>query len=54
MAGPWGKGVVDFVIKVYFPNERFPEGGKVSQHMHALKVGRCKLRYRSGNSTACI
>ena len=32
-------GVVDFVIKVYFPNERFPEGGKVSQHMHSLKVG---------------
>jgi len=33
------KGHVDFVIKVYFPNERFPEGGKVSQHMHGLKVG---------------
>jgi cytochrome-b5 reductase len=32
-------GVVDFVIKVYFPNERFPEGGKVSQHMHSLKIG---------------
>ena len=32
-------GVVDFVVKVYFPNERFPEGGKVSQHMHSLKVG---------------
>jgi cytochrome-b5 reductase len=32
-------GVVDFVIKVYFPNERFLEGGKVSQHMHALKIG---------------
>jgi cytochrome-b5 reductase len=34
-------GHVDFVVKVYFPNERFPEGGKVSQHMHGLKVGRC-------------
>ena len=33
------KGHVDFVIKVYFPNERFPEGGKVSQHMHSLKIG---------------
>ena len=32
-------GVVDFVVKVYFPNELFPEGGKVSQHMHSLKVG---------------
>lgn len=33
------KGHVDFVVKVYFPNERFPEGGKVSQHIHSLKVG---------------
>ena len=33
------KGHVDFVVKVYFPNERFPEGGKVSQHMHSLKIG---------------
>ena len=33
------KGHVDFVIKVYFPHERFPEGGKVSQHMYGLKVG---------------
>lgn len=33
------KGHVDFVVKVYFPNERFPEGGKVSQHVHGLKVG---------------
>ena len=26
-------------VEVYFPNDRFPEGGKVSQHMHGLKVG---------------
>ena len=32
-------GIVDFVIKVYFPCEKFPEGGKMSQHMHSLKVG---------------
>jgi cytochrome-b5 reductase len=32
-------GHVDFVIKVYFPCEKFPEGGKVSQHMHSLRVG---------------
>jgi|TARA_B100001540_G_C15679100_1_gene583956 cytochrome-b5 reductase len=32
-------GRVDFVVKVYFPCEKFPAGGKVSQHMHSLKVG---------------
>ncbi len=34
-------GVVSFVIKVYFANtnERFPEGGKMTQHLESLKVG---------------
>eukprot|EP00611_Tribonema_gayanum_P015421 TRINITY_DN2725_c0_g1_i1.p1 TRINITY_DN2725_c0_g1~~TRINITY_DN2725_c0_g1_i1.p1 ORF type:complete len:311 (-),score=73.75 TRINITY_DN2725_c0_g1_i1:123-1055(-) len=34
-------GYVDFVIKVYFPNEhpKFPDGGKMSYHLHDLKVG---------------
>ena len=32
-------GYVDFVIKVYFPLEpRFPEGGKMSQHLNSLKI----------------
>ena len=33
------RGRVDFVIKVYFKCDKFPDGGKVSQRMHALKVG---------------
>ena len=33
------KGHVDFVVKVYFPNKQFPEGGKVSQMLNAVKVG---------------
>lgn len=34
-------GHVDFMIKVYFPNvhPKFPHGGRLSQHLHALKVG---------------
>lgn len=34
-------GYVDFVIKVYFrdTNPRFPEGGKMSQHLESLKIG---------------
>lgn len=34
-------GVVDLVIKVYFRgvNEKFPDGGVMSQHMETLKLG---------------
>jgi cytochrome-b5 reductase len=32
-------GYVDFVLKVYFPNERFPNGGKMSQYLNNLKIG---------------
>jgi nitrate reductase (NAD(P)H) len=34
-------GFLEMVIKVYFANEneRFPEGGKMSQHFESLKVG---------------
>lgn len=32
-------GIVDLVIKVYRPNSRFADGGKMSQHMGSLKVG---------------
>lgn len=34
-------GYVDFVIKVYFKgvHPKFPDGGKMSQHMESLKVG---------------
>jgi len=34
-------GYVDFVIKVYFKNvhPNFPDGGKMSQHLHAMKIG---------------
>ena len=36
-----GLGYVDFVIKVYFANvhPKFPEGGKLTQILDALKVG---------------
>jgi len=32
-------GYVDLLIKVYLPNERFPEGGQMTQYMNAMKVG---------------
>jgi len=32
-------GCVKFVIKAYRPNERFPRGGKMSQHLDTLKIG---------------
>jgi nitrate reductase (NAD(P)H) len=32
-------GCVKFVIKVYRPCDRFPEGGKMTQHFDAMKVG---------------
>ena len=32
-------GCVKFVIKAYYPCERFPEGGKMSQYLDAMKVG---------------
>lgn len=32
-------GFVDLVIKVYTPNERFPEGGKMSQLLDSLEIG---------------
>jgi cytochrome-b5 reductase len=34
-------GYVDLVVKVYFKNvhPRFPEGGKMSQHLESLKIG---------------
>lgn len=36
-----GVGYVDFVIKVYFAgvHPRFPEGGKLTQHLDKMKVG---------------
>jgi len=32
-------GYVDLLIKVYFPNERFPDGGAMTQHFESLKIG---------------
>jgi len=36
-------GVVDLVVKVYFKDThpKFPDGGKMSQHLEALKIGDC-------------
>ena len=36
---PENVGFVSFVIKVYRPCERFPLGGKMSQHLESLQVG---------------
>ena len=35
------KGYVDFVIKVYFKgvHPKFPDGGKMSQHLNSMKLG---------------
>jgi len=37
------RGVVDLVVKVYFKNThpKFPEGGKMSQHLEAMKLHDC-------------
>lgn len=32
-------GYVDLVIKVYFPNEQFPVGGAMTQHIENLNIG---------------
>ena len=32
-------GFVDLLIKVYFPNEKFPAGGKMTQYINNLKIG---------------
>lgn len=57
------RGYVDFLIKVYFPNQhpKFPHGGRLSQKLHQLKAGdtvdmrgpRGKFRYL-GNGVAQI
>ena len=36
----YGPYYVEFIIKVYFPlPPKFPEGGKLTQHMHAMREG---------------
>lgn len=45
------KGYVEFVIKVYFKDvhPKFPDGGKMSQHLESLKIGdTIKIRGPSG------
>jgi cytochrome-b5 reductase len=39
------RGYFDLMIKVYFANvhPKFPEGGKMSQHLEQLKIGECIL-----------
>ena len=33
------RGSVDLLIKVYFPCEKFPKGGQLTQYLHSLQVG---------------
>lgn len=35
----YDRGCIKFVIKAYYPCERFPEGGKMTQYVDSLKVG---------------
>jgi len=56
------KGYIDLVVKVYFKNvhPKFPEGGKMSQHLEAMKIGETidvrgpsgLLEYRGRNAFA--
>ena len=32
-------GFMELLIKVYFPNEKFPAGGKMTQYINNLKIG---------------
>ena len=48
------RGYVDFVIKVYFKDThpKFPEGGKMSQHLEALQIGdKMSMRGPKGSLT---
>lgn len=33
------RGSLELIIKVYFPNERFPDGGAVTQYLHSREEG---------------
>jgi len=33
------KGHMDLVVKVYFKNQQFPEGGKLTQYLESLPIG---------------
>ena len=33
------KNSTDFLLQVYLPNERFPEGGKMTQHLNKMQLG---------------
>ena len=33
------RGTVTFLIKLYLPNDEFPEGGIMSIHLNSMKVG---------------
>ncbi|KAK7195201.1 NADH-cytochrome b5 reductase [Novymonas esmeraldas] len=48
------KGYVDFMIKVYFAgvHPKFPDGGRLSQHMHRMRLGdRMEMRGPQGKFT---
>jgi cytochrome-b5 reductase len=32
-------GYFDLCVKIYFPNEKFPQGGQMSQYLESLKIG---------------
>lgn len=44
VSGDRDLGVLDFLIKVYWAGEhpQFPEGGKMTQHLAAMKVRLCE------------
>jgi hypothetical protein len=40
---------MNLLVKVYNPNEKFPEGGRVSQYLDSIKLGESiKIKYPYG------
>lgn len=47
-------GIVDFVIKVYKPlPPKFPDGGRMSQHLDNLKIGETMLMKGPKGKSVC-
>ncbi|RWS02368.1 NADH-cytochrome b5 reductase 3-like isoform X2 [Dinothrombium tinctorium] len=52
VSGQHVKGFFDLVVKIYFKNEnpKYPEGGKMSQHLDSMKIGdKINIRGPDGN-----
>ncbi len=46
---PNSKNYLELLVKVYRPNEIFPNGGRVSQYLDKIKIGeKIKIKYPYG------